>query len=154
MQVADYMHTTPITVPPEETMRRASERMWSNNIRHLPVVNATGKLVGILTDRDIRQASASNEPHLATYEWTALLEKLTVQEVMTRQVTTVRRHTPVTEAAQLLVEKKFGCLPVVRDENTLEGIITVTDLLRAYVAQNEKNQPILLSRWAESAQAE
>jgi acetoin utilization protein AcuB len=137
MQVADYMHPTPITVHPEELVRTASQRMRGNNIRHLPVVTRAGTLVGIITDRDLRQASASDEPHLAAYELTALLEKLTVQEVMTRQVTTVRRSTPVAAAAQLFVEKKFGCLPVVRDDNTLEGIITVTDLLRAYVAQHE-----------------
>jgi acetoin utilization protein AcuB len=74
---------------------------------------------------------------MAEHELTYLLDKMTVQEIMTRQVTTVRRHTPVAVAAQLFVEKKFGCLPVVHDENTLEGIITVTDLLRAYVAQHE-----------------
>jgi acetoin utilization protein AcuB len=111
--------------------------MRDNHIRHLPVVTGTGQLVGIITDRDLRQASASDAPHLAAYELTALLEKLTVQEVMTRQVTTVRRHTPVAAAAQLFVEQKFGCLPVVHDDNTLAGIITVTDLLRAYVAQHE-----------------
>ena len=137
MQVADYMHTTPLTARPEELVRAASQRMRGNNIRHLPVVTGEGTLVGIITDRDLRQASASNEPHLAAYELTALLEKLTVQEVMTRQVTTVRRHTSVAAAAQLFLEQKFGCLPVVHDENTLEGIITVTDLLRAYVAQHE-----------------
>jgi acetoin utilization protein AcuB len=137
MQVADYMHTTPLTARPEELVRAASQRMRGNNIRHLPVVTEEGTLVGIITDRDLRQANASDEPHLAAYELTALLEKLAVQEIMTRQVTTVRRHTPVAAAAQIFVEKKFGCLPVVRDENTLEGIITVTDLLRAYVAQHE-----------------
>jgi acetoin utilization protein AcuB len=141
MQVADYMRTTPMTVRPEELVRAASQRMRGNNIRHLPVVTGEGMLVGIITDRDLRQAIASDEPHLAAYEWTALLEKLTIQEVMTRQVTTVRQSTPVAVAAQLFVEKKFGCLPVVRDENTLEGIITVTDLLRAYVAQHEVTNP-------------
>jgi acetoin utilization protein AcuB len=137
MQVAEYMHTTPMTVRPEESVRTAFQRMRGNNIRHLPVVTGEGTLVGIITDRDLRQASASDNPHLAAYEWTALLEKLTVQEVMTRQVTTVCRSTPVAAAAQLFIEKKFGCLPVVRDGNTLEGIITVTDLLRAYAAQHE-----------------
>jgi acetoin utilization protein AcuB len=135
MQVAEYMQTTPMTVRPEELVRVAFQRMRDNNIRHLPVVAEAGKLVGIITDRDLRQASASDEPHLAAYEWSALLEKLTVQEVMTRQVVTVGRQTPVAAAAQLFIDKKFGCLPVVRDDNTLEGLITVTDLLRAYVAR-------------------
>jgi CBS-domain-containing membrane protein len=83
---------------PEELVRIASQRMRGNNIRHLPVVTGEGMLVGIITDRNLRQASASDEPHLAADELTALLETLTVQEIMTRQVTTVRRHTPIVAA--------------------------------------------------------
>ena len=69
-------------------MRIASQRMRGNNIRHLPVVTGEGMLVGIITDRNLRLASTSDEPHLAAYELTALLETLAVQEIMTRQVTT------------------------------------------------------------------
>ena len=93
--------------------------------------------MGIITDRDIRQAGASDEPHLAAHELTYLLEKMTVQELMTRQVVVVYRQTSVVEAAQLLLTQRLGCLPVVRVNNTLEGIITVTDLLHAYVKQPE-----------------
>ena len=62
-------------------------------MRHLPVVTEGNTLVGILTDRDIRQAGASDEPHLAEHELTYLLDKMTVQELMTRQVVTVYRQT-------------------------------------------------------------
>jgi acetoin utilization protein AcuB len=116
----------------------AHQRMQNNNLRHLPVVTGADKLVGVITDRDIRQVGASDEPHLAAYELTYLLEKMAVKEVMTRQVVTVRRQTPVVEAARLLLEKKFGCLPVVDDDHSLVGIITVSDLLRAYVGQRAR----------------
>jgi acetoin utilization protein AcuB len=137
MKVKDYMQTAPITVTPEDLVSTAHSRMLENRIRHLPVVEGGSKLVGVITDRDVRQAEASDEPHIAEHELIYLLEKMTVKEVMTRQVVTVRGETPVAEAGRLFIEKKFGCLPVVNDDNTLEGIITVTDLLRAYVGQHE-----------------
>jgi acetoin utilization protein AcuB len=137
MQVEDYMHIMPVTVTAEDLASTAYQRMRESHIRHLPVVTGQGRLVGIITDRDMRQASASDESHMAEYDLTYLLEKMTVREIMTRQVGTVRRQTPVAEAAQILLEKKFGCLPVVHDDNTLEGILTVTDLLRAYVEQHD-----------------
>ena len=137
MQVKDYMHTAPFTVLPEDLVRTARQRLRDHHIRHLPVVTVGNTLVGVITDRDIRQAGASDEPHMAEHELTYLLEQMTVQELMTRQVVTVSRATPVVEAAQILLERRFGCLPVVRADNTLEGIITVTDLLHAYVKRPE-----------------
>ncbi|GIX48524.1 MAG: hypothetical protein KatS3mg131_2735 [Candidatus Tectimicrobiota bacterium] len=137
MLVKDYMHTQPITVSPHERLHVAHERMRQHRIRHLPVVDENGKLVGVITDRDVRQAEPSDEPHLAEHELTYLLAKAEVQEFMTREVVTVRAETPVAEAARIFLERKFGCLPVVRDDHTLEGILTVTDLLRAYVEQHE-----------------
>jgi acetoin utilization protein AcuB len=137
MKVEDSMHTAPITVRPEDLVRTARQRLRNYRIRHLPVVNEGQTLVGIITDRDIRQAGASDEPHLAEHELTYLLEKMTVQELMTRQVVTVYRQTSMVEAAQILLEHRFGCLPVVRADHTLEGIITVTDVLHAYVRRPE-----------------
>jgi acetoin utilization protein AcuB len=137
MKVEDSMYTVPITVFPEDLVRTARQRLREHRIRHLPVVTEGNMLVGIITDRDIRQAGASDEPHLAEHELTYLLEKMTVQELMTRQVVTIDRQASVVEAAQILLTQRFGCLPVVRANNTLEGIITVTDLLRAYVKQPE-----------------
>jgi acetoin utilization protein AcuB len=104
-------------------------------IRHLPVVADEETLVGIITDRDVRRAAASDAPLMAEHELIYLLEKLRVQDIMTPEVVTVHGTTPVAEAGQIFLQKKFGCLPVVRDNHTLEGIITVTDLLRAYIGQ-------------------
>jgi acetoin utilization protein AcuB len=137
MKVKDCMQRKPITVTPEDTVSTAYQRMWGSRIRHLPVVTAEGKLVGIVTDRDLRQAGASDEPHMAVYELGYLLDKMTVADVMTKKVVTVQGETPIAEAGELFVKKKFGCLPVVADDNILEGIITVTDMLQLYVTQHE-----------------
>jgi acetoin utilization protein AcuB len=138
MQVRDYMQAMPLTTTPEELVSIARQRMRGSRIRHLPVVAEGNRLVGVITDRDTRQAGASDEPHMAEHELTYLLEKLTVREIMTTQVVTVHPDTPLTDAGRILLDKKFGCLPVVHHDNTLAGIITVTDLLRAYVDHHER----------------
>ena len=137
MQVKDYMHVAPITVTQDDLVNTAYQRMQGMRIRHLPVITEGQQIMGILTDRDVRQVHASDAPHLAVYELTTLLQKMSVKEVMTKPVVTVKSDNPVADAGQLLLAHKFGCLPVVRDDETLEGIITVTDLLRAYVEQHE-----------------
>ncbi len=136
MQVKDYMQPEPYTMMPNDLVSVAYQRMQEAHIRHLPVIAGAPTLVGIVTDRDIRLAGASTAPYLATHELVHLLEKMTVNSIMTTQVHTVCPNTVVADAGQLFLDHKFGCLPVVRDHDLLEGILTVTDLLRAYVAQH------------------
>jgi CBS domain-containing protein len=137
MYVKDYMHTAVTTVTPETQVSTAYQRMTmpGARIRHLPVVTDEGSLVGILTDRDVRRAAASDTPPMAEHELIYLLDKLRVRDIMTPEVVTVHGTTAVAEAGQIFLQKKFGCLPVVRGNNTLEGLLTVTDLLCAYVGQ-------------------
>jgi acetoin utilization protein AcuB len=135
MYVKDFMQPIVTTVTPDTLVSTAYQMMRGRQMRHLPVVTDEGTLVGVITDRDVRQAAASDAPHMAEHELTYLLDKLPVRDIMTPDVVTVRSTTPLVEAAQIFLQKKFGCLPVVRDHNTLAGIITVTDLLRAYVEQ-------------------
>ena len=135
MLVRDYMRTEPCTVMPNDLVSIAYEHMRKRHVRHLPVISGGLKLVGIVTDRDIRQAGASTEPHLAVRERVRLLEYMTVNAIMTTPVQTVRGDMAVADAGQLFLDHKFGCLPVVGDDNKLEGILTVTDLLRGYVTQ-------------------
>jgi len=137
MYVKDFMHTGVTTVTPDTRVSTAYQimAMRGARIRHLPVVTDEMTLVGIITDRDIRRAGASDAPSMAEHELLYLLDRLRVRDIMTPQVVTVRGTTPVAEAGQELLQKKFGCLPVVRDANRLEGIITVADLLRAYTGQ-------------------
>lgn len=136
MQVKDYMQPEPYTMMPNDLVSVAYQRMQEARIRHLPVIAGAPKLVGLVTDRDICLAGASTAPYLATYELVHLLEQMTVNSIMTTQVHTVRPNTAVADAGQLFLDHKFGCLPVVRDHDILEGILTVTDLLRAYVEQH------------------
>jgi acetoin utilization protein AcuB len=133
------MHTAVTTVTPETRVSAAYQvmTMRATRMRHLPVVTHEGILVGILTDRDLRRAAASDTPPMAEHEWLSLLDKLHVRDIMTPEVVTVHGTTPVAEAGQMFLQHKFWCLPVVRDNHTLAGMLTVTDLLRAYTAQSE-----------------
>jgi len=137
MHVRDYMQTSPLTVTPTDIVRTAYHRMRCARVRHLPVVSVGHQLIGLLTDRDIRRMQASEVPSLAAYEPREPTYTLTVQKVMTRHVVTVSGDTPVADAGQLLLKHRFGCLPVVRSHAVLEGIVTVRNLIRAYVQQHE-----------------
>src|SRR5215471_13444037 len=139
MQVKDSMRIQVTTVTPDTLVSTAYQLMTrrGNRIRHLPVVTGQNVLVGILTDRDVRWASASDAPSMAEHELLYLLEKLRVQDIMTQDVVIVRGTTSLAEVGQLFLQRKFGCLPVVGDDNRLEGIVTVTDLLRTYVKHHD-----------------
>jgi acetoin utilization protein AcuB len=131
MYVRDRMRRPVITIAPDHSLRMARERMHKHGIRRLPVVQ-DGRLVGIVTDRDVRQAWASPATSLSTHELLYLLDRVTVREVMTPQVLTVTPETPLVEAARLLHQHKIGGLPVV-DGCSVVGIITEMDLLEAFI---------------------
>jgi len=132
--VRAHMQYAPLTGRPEDLVSQAQHRMQTADVRHLPIVAADGTLVGLLSDRDIRQASAPTLPPLSRYEAPLRLMTLLVKDLMRTDVTTVGGETALADAGQLLLEHKIGCLPVLPDDRTLVGIMTVTDLLRAYVA--------------------
>ncbi|MGH8056628.1 MAG: CBS domain-containing protein [Candidatus Entotheonellia bacterium] len=131
MEVRDRMRRSVMTITPGESLNMAQERMRRHGIRHLPVVQ-NGRLVGIVTDRDVRQTWASPAAALSTHELLYLLDKVTVGEIMTHKLITVTPDTPLIQAAQLLHTHKIGGLPVVEGE-ALVGIITETDLLQALI---------------------
>ena len=131
MLVERRMKPNPITVSPADSFRRAMTLIRQRGIRHLPVVEG-GQLVGIVTDRDLRQASPSPATSLEIHELHYLLEKITVREIMTTKVHTVTPETPIEEAARLMLQHKIGGLPVLRS-GLLVGILTETDILTAFV---------------------
>ena len=126
--VADVMSTDVETVNADEDLVLAEELMRRNRFRHLPVVRA-GKLVGLMTHRDLLRAQAKllTQLGLAADEDRAL--SLAVGDMMTKDVRTVAPDTPARDAAALLLDHKVGCFPVVRDEK-LVGIVTEADFLR------------------------
>jgi CBS domain-containing protein/SAM-dependent methyltransferase len=136
-KVAAYMQRSPWTARADESVSLAYQRMHEARIRHLPVVTHEKRLMGMITDRDIRQASPSTGPHMATHELPNLLQHMTLKEILSSPVLSVRGETSIADAGQLLLEQKVSCLPVVGNDNRLEGILTVTDLIRAYVGQQE-----------------
>jgi CBS domain-containing protein len=132
LPVRAYMQHSPATGRPDELVSSACQRMQDAYLRHLPIVTENGQLQGMLTDRDVRQAGPSTVRSMAAHESLLLLLTMTVKDIMTHRVYTVSGDTAVADAGQLFLDHKVGCLPVVRHDGTLEGIITVTDLLQAY----------------------
>jgi acetoin utilization protein AcuB len=137
--VIDVMTPDPVTVVPEDSLRLARDRMAEGNFRRLPVVQS-GRLVGIVTDRDLRRAT--NSPFVLRERWydDLILDQVKVWGAMTANPVTVEANAPLVVAAQLMRDHKIGGLPVVAGEHLrsvqqvqgadrLVGIITETDLL-------------------------
>lgn len=133
--VRDWMTPNPITIDPKTTLPEAHRLMKECHIRRLPVVDR-GQVVGILTLGDIREASPSDATSLSIYELNYLLAKLTVEHIMTREPLTIAPSATIREAAQIMLERKIGSLPVIEDEK-LVGIITESDIFRVLVQESE-----------------
>ena len=131
MDVKELMTAPAITAPPTMPVLEARQLMIDKQIRHLLVTDGP-KLLGIVTDRDIRLNLPSPATSLSVWEINYLLARMTVESAMTRAVITVDPRRDARGAAQLMLYHKIGALPVV-DGATLVGIITETDLLRAFV---------------------
>ncbi len=131
MKVRDIMTISCITAPATMPVLEARQLMLEKRIRHLLVTDGP-KLLGIVTDRDIRLNLPSPATSLSVWEINYLLARMTLSAVMTKSVVTVESGREATEAAQVMLDNKIGALPVV-DRGHLVGIITETDLLRAFV---------------------
>jgi len=136
--VADIMTPNPVTVTPRNAIRTAVNLMREVGCRRLPVVDR-GRLVGIITDRDLRRAA--NSPFVVREQWydNFILDHIEVGSCMTPNPLTIHPGAPVGEAARLLRDHKIGGLPVVADGQLL-GIVTETDLLNFLIEMLEKEQ--------------
>lgn len=133
MLVHERMTRHPTIVPPSMPVADALKIVREQGIRRLPVVDGkTGRLIGIVTEKQLLYASPSPVTSLSVHELHYLLSKLTVQEVMSTDLYTVGEDTPVEEAALTMVDRNVGALPVMRDGD-LVGIITETDLFKTFV---------------------
>ena len=135
MTVERYMTPNPISVRPDTSLRKAQDLLHAHQIRHLPVVQRR-RLVGIITDRDLRQLLPSP---LATPEELERFgsdgARVKVRDVMNRRILSVTPDTRTHRAARLMVEHRIGCLPVLRG-STLVGIITTIDLLQTLAGED------------------
>ena len=132
MLVRERMSRNPNTISADAPMEEALKRMRENSFRHLPVVDKSGKLVGIVSETDLLYASPTSAASLSIYEMQYLLSRLTVGQVMTKDVITVTEDTPVEDAARIMTDHKIGGLPVLRDGEII-GIITETDLFKLFM---------------------
>ncbi|HSB06833.1 MAG TPA: CBS and ACT domain-containing protein [Thermodesulfobacteriota bacterium] len=132
--IKEKMQKNPITISPDASFYEARALIRDKGIRHLPVVDKNGHLVGILTDRDIREAAPSAATSLSAHELHYLLGKLKVSGFMTpkEKLVTITPDLIIEEAVQLMRDHKIGCLPIM-DGNKLAGLITETDILDFFV---------------------
>jgi acetoin utilization protein AcuB len=133
MLVQAWMNTDVVTVREDAPMTKGAITLKENNIRTLPVVDKKGKLVGIVTDRDLRDAAPSKATSLNMYELNYLISKIKMKDIMSKNLVVVHPEETVEFAAILMLENKISALPVVNKTNTLIGIITQTDIFRVLV---------------------
>ena len=128
MYVGRIMHTHLVTVDPDTSLRKAKEIIEEKRINHLLVVNKSGNLVGIVSDRDVRQSWASPATTLSVHELNYLLTQLTVEHIMVKKIITISPGTTIERAAYIMQQNRINALPVIESEK-LVGIITSTDVM-------------------------
>ncbi len=129
MLIGNWMTKEPISVTPETSMMRAAKTIKDKAIHLLPVVDADNKVVGVVTDRDLKEASPSKATTLDVHELYYLLSEIKVKDIMTSKVYTLTPEDTVERAAVLMREKRIGGLPVVDAADRLVGVITESDVM-------------------------
>jgi acetoin utilization protein AcuB len=133
MLVKGWMTSDVVTVDEETSMMKASQIMKENNIRRLPVMRK-GKLVGMVTDRDIKEASPSKATTLDVHELYYLLSELKLKDIMRKNLITVGPEETVEKAAVKMLEHRISGLPVVNDKGKVVGVITQGDVFKVLVS--------------------
>jgi acetoin utilization protein AcuB len=132
MLVKDRMSKHPLTISQDLSLSETHRYMQEQKVRHLPVVDKSGDLVGLVTEDDLLRAEPSSATSLSVWEIHALLDKVKVKGVMVQDLITTTEDMPIEEAAQLMLDHTIGCLPVLRDDK-LVGIITESDVFRTFM---------------------
>jgi len=131
MLVGERMSKPVITISPDMPIAEALNMMKVEKVRRFPVVKE-GKLLGVVSDKDLLNASPSPVSTLSIWEMNYLLNKITVSEVMVKNVLSVTEDTPIEQAARIMADNKIGGLPVMRDGGVV-GMITETDLFKMFL---------------------
>ena len=133
MPVKDWMSKDLVTIDADTSIMKASKVMKQNNIQHLPVMSQ-GRLAGIVSDRDLKEATPSKATTLDIHEMYHLLDTITVKSLMPKKIFTITPGETVEKAAAVMLKHHISALPVVDPEGTLAGIITKGDIFRAFVS--------------------
>jgi len=133
MPVKDWMSKDLVTIEEDTSIMKASKVMKQNNIQHLPVLSK-GRLVSIVSDRDLKEATPSKATTLDIHEMYFLLDKVTVKSLMPKQLFTIAPGDTVEKAAAAMLKHHISALPVVDAKSALAGIITKGDIFRAFVS--------------------
>jgi len=132
MYVKDNMVENPITIGPNASVSEAVDLMSENDLHRLPVVDDSGKLVGLVTEGVITSNTPNNASTLSVFELNYLLNKLKISDIMIKDVITIDKDALLEQAATVLRKNDIGCLPVVEDEKLI-GIITHNDIFTAFI---------------------
>ena len=131
--VENWMNPKVITVDADDSMLDATKLLKEHNIRHLPVLEK-GKLVGVITDRDLKRAAPSDATALEAHELLYLIANIKVREIMTKNPITVPYNFTIEEAAELLLQARISGMPVVDKDGDVIGTITQTDLFKVLIS--------------------
>jgi acetoin utilization protein AcuB len=132
MLIQDWMAKDVLTVDENTSLMRATRIMKENSIRRLPVVSH-GKLIGIVTDRDVKDASPSKTTSLDVHELYYILSEMKVKEVMTADPATLNGFDSLEKAAVIMLEKRISGMPVIDGEGQIVGLVSETDVLRGFI---------------------
>ena len=135
MKVREIMVTELVTLHVDEELSLASDIMNLARIRHLPIVEGE-RLVGIISQRDLFRASLASVMGFDYAETRDHLKSVSIREAMVKEVITVQPDTDIGEAGKIMLDRKFGCLPVVEGDR-LVGMVTETDMLRCFLLHYE-----------------
>jgi len=134
MLIKDWMSKSPVTAKPATSIMKAAKLMKENGFRRLPVVDDDGRLVGIVSDRDIKEASPSKATTLDMHELYYLLSEIKVADIMTKTVISIGPEDTVEKAAVLMLRHTVGGMPVVDGANRVVGVITDSDIFKVLVS--------------------
>lgn len=136
-QVRDLMTPNPYTLGPRDSLASLYDLMDTHRVRHVPIVDRDGELVGLLTHTDLAMSALGSLSDLPLSQERDLLQRRRVREIMITEIETVEPDTPLRDAAATLFENKIGCLPVV-EGSRLVGILTESDFVRRFVQEGAR----------------
>jgi CBS domain-containing membrane protein len=135
LRVKDLMTEPVFALGPDDSLAATRKLMDEHHVRHVPVVDGEGHLIGIVSHRDLLRHALIEQSDVPDDIENSLLARLRVHDLMTERVDFVTPATDIREAAQIMLDNKYGCLPVVLDER-LVGILTESDFVRLFARGN------------------